>query len=511
VLQKKYDVNGSLNSKAKKFLSEQCFYGIDIRDENIFRTKLNMFLVGDGHTNIHVDDTLKSDLGVEKCDYIITNPPYGAGTVESGAENTTTKRMEIAFLFKIISLLKDGGKACVVLPDGVLENPSLSKVREEFIEKCDINAIISLPKFAFAPYTKEKTYSVFFTKKNERNKVIQKYPIWVYIIDNDGLANSDKRYPTKLRNNRNGWMHDEISGWVSTDGEEIVGLLEDRWMNFDDSTVDGTEWVNETGFKKKLRKGGFLQIANVTDDKYLTLLPEYYLRKYEPKFLTLDEFDKKISQIQGEMDNLNDLNSLFTHQLISIRKGMVSNKTINFLDIFDEIKKGNQKLTDEAIYQSLQQTGDLVPLWGGNQEHETISRKIPENGRTKDGEEITIFDGEGIIISLDGSAGSMTYKNGQKFALNHHAGFFKVKKGNENAILPEFFAIFYQNKFREMSVSEGSKTLSLKQLYSTDFNIPDIEEQKYIMKKLKPILNKKKYLTEIQNQINKVLSYSFTD
>ena len=65
----------------------------------------------------------------------------------------------------------------------------------------------------------------------------------MYIIDNDGLANSDKRFPTKLRNNRNGWAHDEISGWVSTDGEEKAGLLEDRWLSFDDSLTDGTEWV----------------------------------------------------------------------------------------------------------------------------------------------------------------------------------------------------------------------------------------------------------------------------
>ena len=53
-------------------------------------------------------------------------------------------------------------------------------------------------------------------------------------------------------------------------------------------------------------------------------------------------------------------------------------------------------------------------------------RRISVSAKTKKGATIKIFSGEGIIISLDGSAGSMTYKNGEKFALNHHAGFITL-------------------------------------------------------------------------------------
>ncbi|UQT50365.1 hypothetical protein M5E87_13375 [Flavonifractor plautii] len=86
---------------------------------------------------------------------------------------------------------------------------------------------------------------------------IQNTPIWMYIIDNDGLANSDKRFPTKLRNNRNGWMHDEISGWVSTDGVEMPGILEKRWLTFDDSKAH-TCWVDEKEFLNVQEKVGLL-------------------------------------------------------------------------------------------------------------------------------------------------------------------------------------------------------------------------------------------------------------
>lgn len=193
----------------------------------------------------------------------------------------------------------------VILPDGVLENPSLMSLRKEFLEKCDIDAVISLPKFAFAPYTKEKTNAVYFTKKNEKVTKIQKKPIWMYIIDNDGLANSDKRFQTKLRNNRNGWMHDEISGWVSTNGEEMVGLLEERWLNYDDKQKGGTDWTNEKGEKIKLRKGEFIKIQKITAPKsYYILLPEYYLRPFKSNFITTDQLSEEIKAIENDIMQL---------------------------------------------------------------------------------------------------------------------------------------------------------------------------------------------------------------
>ncbi len=304
ILINNYESTKTLDKQSKNFLEKECFYGIDVREDNISRTKLNMFLVGDGHTNMFREDSLKYNFNDEKYDYIITNPPYGNGTVKAETTSISTTRTEFAFLCKIIKLLKIGSTACVITPDGVLENPSYASFRKEILEKCDINAILSLPKFAFAPYTKEKTYAFFFTKRSIKITKIQNEPIWMYIIDNDGLANSDKRFPTKLRNNRNGWLHDEISGWVSTDGDEMPGILEERWMKFDDLKTKGTEWIDEKGIKRKLKKGGFISISKILSDKYITLLPEYYLRPYEPKYITLQEIDNELKIIQKEILSL---------------------------------------------------------------------------------------------------------------------------------------------------------------------------------------------------------------
>ena len=307
VLVNSYQSTNTLTKTGKDFLSEECFWGIDVKRDNISRTKLNMFLVGDGHTHMKQFNTLSQWEFSEdqKWDYIITNPPVGAGTIKADTSVVSSNRTEIAFLYEIIKHLEDGGKSCVLLPDGILENPTFTKVRKDLLEKCDIEAVISLPKFAFSPYTKEKMFAVFFTKRNKDLTKIQKDPVWMYIIDNDGLANSDKRFPTKLRNNRNGWMHDEISGWVDTSGDEQLGLLEERYLEFDDSLTNGTEWINEKGQTVNLRKGGKIEISKIINaNPNYCLIPEYYLRPYEPHFITFDQLSEDVEHIERELSGL---------------------------------------------------------------------------------------------------------------------------------------------------------------------------------------------------------------
>ena len=320
VLRAMYDTNGIYDKKTSDYLARECFYGIDIRSENITRTKLNMFLVGDGHTNMLSDNALlpekslgKKILTEDQYDYLITNPPYGFGTIKAKTDKLSSYRMEVAFLCKNIDLLKEGGKACIITPDGILENPSFTKLRSEILSTCKIEAIISLPKFAFAPYTKEKTYAIFFKKihnrdfdssgknKKKNNRSTGRYqddPIWMYIIDHDGYANSDKRFPTRLRGLNQEWLHDEVSGYSDNNGLEHKSILIQRWISkFDDSISDGTEWIDDKGIKKKLRKGGQIAIEKIIENKYLTLLPEFYLRPYQPHYITEDDLKSEIDSI----------------------------------------------------------------------------------------------------------------------------------------------------------------------------------------------------------------------
>ncbi len=327
VLKSNYEDSGTYNEVVADYLSKSCFYGVDIRTENVSRSRLNMFLVGDGHTNMFSDNSLKPEkqkgkeiLKQGQYDYVITNPPYGAGTILAETDMLNSYRMEVAYFCKIIDLLKVNGKACIITPDGILENPSFKKLREEVLLVCHIDAIVSLPKFAFAPYTKEKTYAIFLQKKHERNynaeidrKIkkknvttgkMQSDPIWMYIIDNDGFANSDKRFPTRLRGNNQEWLHDEVSGYSDNNGVEKKSILVQSWKVRDDASAEGTEWITDKGQKVKMRKCGFIPFETIKKDTYYTLLPEKYLRPYEPHYIDEAEFKREMADIEKHIKKI---------------------------------------------------------------------------------------------------------------------------------------------------------------------------------------------------------------
>ena len=344
VIKSNYSETDTLSKEALEFLSEECFYGVDVRDENVSRAKLNMFLVGDGHTHMMANNSLTYDFDEQKFDYIVTNPPYGVGNIKADTSSISTVRTEVAFLCKIIKLMKVGGKSCVIIPDGVLENPSFANFRKEILEKCNLDAVLSLPKFAFAPYTKEKTYALFLTKRSDKKTKVQKSDIWMYIIDNDGLANSDKRFHTKLRNPDLSWIHDEISGWINKEGEEELGLLESRWMRFDDISVGGTSWIDEKGVENKLVKGGFVSVKDITSDKHVKLLPEYYLRPYSPKYVTIKDIDAEYNDI---INLIKDFKKEPEEEYID--KLFDADKTIRLSKMLKHVSR-NDSLSEEGIY-----------------------------------------------------------------------------------------------------------------------------------------------------------------
>ena len=120
------------------------------------------------------DITLK-----DRVDVILTNPPFG-GMEEDGIENgfpTDLRTRETAdlFLVLIVELLKPGGRAAVVLPDGTLFGEGVkTRIKERLLTECDLHTIIRLPKGVFAPYTGIQTNLLFFEKGRPTRE------IWFY-------------------------------------------------------------------------------------------------------------------------------------------------------------------------------------------------------------------------------------------------------------------------------------------------------------------------------------------
>jgi len=172
------------------------------------------------------------------------------------------------------------------------------------------------------------------------------------------------------------------------------------------------------------------------------------------------------------------------------------------LDVFKSIDKGDFGLTDEAIYKSIDYDEQFIPIWGGTEDHSLVERRVSEKGRTKKNKPITVFHGDGIVLSLDGSAGSMTFTRCPRFALNHHAAYLQVKDDAKDKVDPEFFSLFYEKQLREASVSKGaSATLSTAVLKTMDFDLPPYPVQAAIMSKLHPLLEKRR---EVQTTLERI-------
>lgn len=134
----------------------------------------NLLLHGlDVPTQVRRDNTLARPLrdytSRDRVDVILTNPPFG-GEEEQGVETNfpaqfQTRETADLFLVLIMHLLRDGGRAAVVLPDGFLFGEGIkTRIKEKLLAECDLHTIVRLPKGVFAPYTAINTNLLFFTK-----------------------------------------------------------------------------------------------------------------------------------------------------------------------------------------------------------------------------------------------------------------------------------------------------------------------------------------------------------
>jgi type I restriction enzyme M protein len=134
-------------------------------------------------SGVRHDNTLSRplrDIGMkDRVDVILTNPPFG-GMEEDGIENNfpadfRTRETADLFLVLIVELLKPGGRAAVVLPDGTLFGEGVkTRIKERLLTECDLHTIVRMPKGVFAPYTSIQTNVLFFTKGRPTKE------IWYY-------------------------------------------------------------------------------------------------------------------------------------------------------------------------------------------------------------------------------------------------------------------------------------------------------------------------------------------
>lgn len=120
----------------------------------------------------------------DRVDIIVANPPFG-GVVGDGMENNfpmnyRTRESADLFLILFIRLLKEGGRAGIVLPDGSLTGEGVKqRIRQKLLEDCNVHTIVRLPQSVFAPYATVNTNLLFFEKASANDAPATK-EIWYY-------------------------------------------------------------------------------------------------------------------------------------------------------------------------------------------------------------------------------------------------------------------------------------------------------------------------------------------
>lgn len=169
------------------------FFGFDFDSSMIRISLMNMILHGIKAPNIEQKDTL-SKLYIENDKYtvVLANPPFKGSIDKSDISDdlkTKTTKTELLFVERMYHLLQIGGKCGVVVPEGLLFGSSRAHValRKILLEKCQLEAVISMPSGVFKPYAGVSTTVLIFTKGGKTDR------IWFYKMESDGYSLDDKR------------------------------------------------------------------------------------------------------------------------------------------------------------------------------------------------------------------------------------------------------------------------------------------------------------------------------
>ncbi len=154
---------------------------------------MNLMLHGIAAPNFRYTDTLSKAFTEERVyDVVLANPPF-KGAIDAADVNPTLpvkcKKTEILFLHLFLRLLENGGRAAVIVPDGVLFGSSNAHVdiRKKLIEENRLDGVVSMPSGVFRPYAGVSTAVLLFTKGGTTEK------IWFYDMEHDGYSLDDKR------------------------------------------------------------------------------------------------------------------------------------------------------------------------------------------------------------------------------------------------------------------------------------------------------------------------------
>ncbi|EMF80370.1 Eco57I restriction-modification methylase [Leptospira weilii serovar Topaz str. LT2116] len=272
----------SVIDKKVKTILDDSFYGYDIDTTMVRLGLMNLMMHGIDEPHIDYRDALSKKFNEDgRYDVVLANPPF-TGNIDQGdiSESLTlpTTKSELLFVERIFNMLRMGGTAGVIVPQGVLfgSGKAFVTLRKKLLEESELKAVITLPSGVFKPYAGVSTAILIFTKGGETKHT------WFYEVLADGYTLDDKR--TKIEQN---------------DLKDIVSRLRSR------------DPKRET---KRTEKGFFVPKQEIVGDKPEESKYDFSLNKYkeevyeevqyEPPKVILSKLQDLEKQIQKGLSEL---------------------------------------------------------------------------------------------------------------------------------------------------------------------------------------------------------------
>ncbi|KGL44697.1 DNA methyltransferase [Listeria newyorkensis] len=254
------------DEKLKAHYHGEMFHGNDMDSTMLRIGAMNMMLHGVDKPNIEYMDSLSQDNDEkEKYTMILANPPFkGSLDYESVSNDLLatikTKKTELLFLALFLRILKPGGRAAVIVPDGVLFGSSGAHkgIRKDIIENHKLEAVISMPSGVFKPYAGVSTAILIFTKIGRGGTD----RVWFYDMQADGFSLDDKRKSIDMND-----IPDIVSRFRRLDGE--AGR-----KRSDKSFFVTAEEIATNGYNLSINKYQKIEYDHIVYDK-----PEIIIRR----------------------------------------------------------------------------------------------------------------------------------------------------------------------------------------------------------------------------------------
>jgi type I restriction enzyme M protein len=242
-----------IDEQQRQHFHHSMFHGYDFDSTMLRIGSMNMLLHGVESPDIRYRDSLSEGAADEEGRYtlVLANPPFaGSLDYESTSRDllrvVKTKKTELLFLALFLRLLKPGGRAAVIVPDGVLFGSSTAHkaLRKILVEDQKLDAVIKLPSGVFRPYAGVSTAILLFTKTDSGGTD----QVWFYDVQADGWSLDDRRAPllpehqlgaapqtdhgrptqfdpgSHVKNN----LPDLLARWAARDGEELKRSRSDQ-------------------------------------------------------------------------------------------------------------------------------------------------------------------------------------------------------------------------------------------------------------------------------------------